>query len=108
MTPTVARVISALAMQDIRNLAVNQSSCLRVRWDSDAQIWRDLLVAVATDNEAALDEVRLHAKLLFCGSNRVGWQVLNRRSRPPTTGTASELGELRIGSWQTIFALDTP
>jgi hypothetical protein len=72
MTPTVARVISALAMQDIRNLAINQSNCLRVRWDSDAQIWRDLLVAVATDDEAALHEVRLHAKLLFCG-DLIAW-----------------------------------
>lgn len=72
MTQTVARVISSLAMQDIRALATNQSSSLRVRWDSDAQIWRDLLVAVATDNEEALHEVRLHAKLLFCG-DLIAW-----------------------------------
>lgn len=72
MTPTVARVISSLAMQDIRTLAINQSNCLRVRWDSDAQIWRDLLLAVATDNEVALEEVRLHAKLLFCG-DLIAW-----------------------------------
>ena len=72
MTQTVARAISSLAMQDIRTLAINQSNSLRVRWDSDAQIWRDLLVAVATDDEAALDEVRLHAELLFCG-DLIAW-----------------------------------
>ncbi len=72
MTQTVARAISSLAMQHIRTLAIHQSNSLRVRWDSDAQIWRDLLVAVATDNQAALDEVRLHAKLLFCG-DLIAW-----------------------------------
>lgn len=72
MTQTVARVISSLPMQEIRTLAHDQSSFLRVRWDNDAQIWRDLLVAVATNNEAALAEVRLHAKLLFCG-DLIAW-----------------------------------
>jgi hypothetical protein len=51
MTQTVARVISSLAMQDIRTLPTHQSSSLRVRWDSDARVWRDLLIAVTTDNE---------------------------------------------------------
>lgn len=72
MSQTVARVISSLAMQDIRTLAASQSSSLRVRWDNDARIWRDLLVAVATDNEPALEEVRLQAKLLFCG-DLIAW-----------------------------------
>lgn len=72
MTQTVARVISTLAMQDIRTLAIDQPDSLRVRWDGDARLWRDLLIAVATDNEAALQEVRLHATLLFCG-DLVAW-----------------------------------
>ena len=72
MTQSVARHISSLAMQDIRTIAANHSSSLRIRWDDDARIWRDLLVAVATDDEAALDEVRLHAKLLFCG-DLIAW-----------------------------------
>ncbi len=72
MTQSVARHISSLAMQDIRTIAANHSTSLRIRWGNDAGIWRDLLVAVATDDEAALDEVRLHAKLLFCG-DLIAW-----------------------------------
>jgi hypothetical protein len=54
-------------MQDIRTVAIERSNALRVRWDDNAQLWRELLVAVATDDEQALDDLRLHAKLLFCG-----------------------------------------
>lgn len=67
MSKPVAGIVSSLPMQDIRTLAAERSEALRVRWDEDSQLWRDLLVAVATDDEAALEEVRLHAKLLFCG-----------------------------------------
>lgn len=67
MTQPVARLISSLAMQEIRTVAIERSNSLRVRWDDNAQLWRDLLVAVATDDEGALDDLRLHAKLLFCG-----------------------------------------
>jgi hypothetical protein len=67
MTQPVAHLISSLAMQDIRTIAIERSNFLRFRWDDNAQLWRELLVAVTTDNEEALDELRLHAKLLFCG-----------------------------------------
>ena len=66
-------------------VAANLNS-LRLRWDGDAQTWRDLFVAVVTDDEAALDEVRLHAKLLFCGDLTAwGWRVLSPWN-PQTTG----------------------
>jgi hypothetical protein len=67
MTQPVARLVSSLAMQEIRTVAIERSNFLRVRWDDNAQLWRDLLVAVATDDEIALEELRLQAKLLFCG-----------------------------------------
>lgn len=67
MTQPVAHLISSLAMQDIRTVAIERSHFLSVRWDDNAQLWRELLVAVATDDEEALEELRLHAKLLFCG-----------------------------------------
>jgi hypothetical protein len=67
MTQPVARLISCLSMQEIRTVAIERSNFLRVRWDDNAQLWRELLVAVATDDEGALDDLRLHAKLLFCG-----------------------------------------
>lgn len=67
MTQPVAHLISSLAMQDIRTVAIERSNCLRFRWDDNAQLWRELLVAVTTDNEEALEELRLHTKLLFCG-----------------------------------------
>ena len=67
MTQPVARLVSLLAMQEIRALAVDRSTPLRVRWENNAQLWRELLLAAATEDEEALEEVRLHAKLLFCG-----------------------------------------
>jgi hypothetical protein len=72
MTQPVARLVSSLAMQEIRTVAIERSTSLRVRWDDNAQLWRDLLVAVATDDERALEELRLHAKLLFCG-DLISW-----------------------------------
>jgi hypothetical protein len=67
MPQPVARLISSLAMQEIRTVAIERSNFLTVRWEENAQLWRELLVAVATDDERALEELRLHAKLLFCG-----------------------------------------
>jgi hypothetical protein len=67
MTQPVARLVSSLAMQEIRALAIDRSTPLRVRWENNAQLWRELLLAAATEDEEALEEVRLHAKLLFCG-----------------------------------------
>jgi hypothetical protein len=72
MTQPVSRLISSLAMQEIRTIALEQSHFLRVRWDDNAQLWRELLVAVATDDERALDDLRLHATLLFCG-DLISW-----------------------------------
>lgn len=67
MTHPVARIIGALAMREIRTLAADQASCLRVRWSRDVLFWRELLERARGEDPAALEESRLHAKLLFCG-----------------------------------------
>ncbi len=67
MTQPVAHLVSLLAMQEIRTLAVEGSTSLRVRWENNAELWRELLLAAAAEDEQALEEVRLHTKLLFCG-----------------------------------------
>jgi hypothetical protein len=67
MSQPVARFISSRSMQDIRTLAIERSKYLRVRWDDNAQLWRDFLVAIAAEDDRTLEELRLYAKLLFCG-----------------------------------------
>ncbi len=67
MTPSVAGRIATLAMQQIRTLAVESTPFLRIRWNDDAQFWRELLIAAREADEEALAVLRHHAKLLFCG-----------------------------------------
>lgn len=67
MTPSVASRIAALAMQQIRTLAVESTPFLRIRWDDDSRFWRELLIAAREADEEALGVLRHHAKLLFCG-----------------------------------------
>jgi hypothetical protein len=44
-TADVARVIVLLTLSQIRAIASANSTEVRVRWDSDLELWRDLLVA---------------------------------------------------------------
>jgi hypothetical protein len=67
MTPSVARRIAAQTMQQVRTIAAESTSFLRIRWNDDSQFWRELLIAAREANAEALGALRHHAKLLFCG-----------------------------------------
>ena len=65
MTTSVASLIASLSMSQIRAIASANTSELKVRWDSDPELWRDLLLACRTGDEQPLAAVRRQAKLLF-------------------------------------------
>jgi hypothetical protein len=67
MTRPVARIIATLAMREISALAQEQTSCLRIRWSENTLFWRELLDSARGEDAVALEDARLHAKLLFCG-----------------------------------------
>jgi hypothetical protein len=67
MTSQVADLMASLTLAQVRAIAAGNSRELRVRWDQDPQFWRGMLLAVLTGDEQALGELRLQAKLLFCG-----------------------------------------
>jgi hypothetical protein len=65
MTAGVAGIIASLSLSQIRAIASANTSELKVRWDSDPELWRDLLVAARAGDEQPLAAVRRQAKLLF-------------------------------------------
>lgn len=67
MPPPVADCIAALTMQQVRTLALESTACLRLRWDNEPRLWRELLIAAREADEPALEALRREAKLHFCG-----------------------------------------
>ena len=67
MTSPVASLVASLTLQQVRAIAVGHARELRVRWERDAEFWRDLLVACRAGDEAAMAAARRQGKLLFCG-----------------------------------------
>ena len=65
MTTDVANLIASLTLTQIRAIASVNVSELKVRWDSDPELWRDLLIACRAGDEQSLTAVRRQAKLLF-------------------------------------------
>jgi hypothetical protein len=67
MSPGVAHVIASLSPQQLTQIAHSYSSELRLRWQDNADFWSQLLRAARNGDQDALEEIRLHAKLLLCG-----------------------------------------
>ena len=67
MTSTVASLIASLSLTQVRAIAVGNTSELRVRWENDPELWRDLLIASRSGDAEGLAAIRRQAKLLFCG-----------------------------------------
>jgi hypothetical protein len=65
MTADVAGLIASLYLSQIRAIASANTSELKVRWDNDPELWRDLLIAARAGDEQPLAAVRRQAKLLF-------------------------------------------
>jgi hypothetical protein len=67
MSPGVAESIAVVTPQQLAGISGLHSRALRLRWDSEPDVWRELLRAATSDDQEALAEVHHHAKLLFCG-----------------------------------------
>jgi hypothetical protein len=67
MTSEVASIIASFTLPQVRTIAIGNTPQVRLRWDSDAEFWGDLLVACRASDERAIDALRRQAKLLFCG-----------------------------------------
>lgn len=67
MTSPVASLVASLTLQQVRTIAAGHARELRVRWERDAEFWRDLLIACRGGDEGAMAAARRQGKLLFCG-----------------------------------------
>jgi hypothetical protein len=67
MSPAVADIIAALLPQQLADISGHYSSELHLRWQGSAQFWSQLLRTASSGDSEALEEIRLHAKLRFCG-----------------------------------------
>ena len=67
MLPAVAESIAALTPQQLATISGQYSGALRLRWHDYPDFWTHLLGAARGDDQEALAEIHLHAKLLLCG-----------------------------------------
>ena len=67
MSSAVPARVASLTLPQVRAIALGHAAELRVRWDNDPELWRDLLVASRAGDSESLQAVRRQAKLLFCG-----------------------------------------
>lgn len=67
MAPAVSRVIAEFGPQDVERIAARYRSHLRPRWHDFPTYWNNLLIASRDDDEAALEECRLHGVLMIGG-----------------------------------------
>jgi hypothetical protein len=67
MVPRVVQIVRDLTPQQLDAVAGLHSGALRLRWQEDLEFWTKLLTAARDDDEAALADMHLHAKLLLSG-----------------------------------------
>jgi hypothetical protein len=67
MSPGVAKAMVAMTPQQLSVISSRHSRELRLRWQSQPDLWREVLRTAASTDDDALEEIYLHAKLLLCG-----------------------------------------
>ena len=67
MRPTVAAIIGELTPGQVRDIASRESRIIHVRWQQDGRFWRELLLAAEAQDDEAIAELHLHAKLQLLG-----------------------------------------
>jgi hypothetical protein len=67
MSPAVAVIIGELMPGQVRDIASRKGASLRMRWQDDSRFWRELLLAVGAQDNEAIAELHLHAKLQLLG-----------------------------------------
>ncbi len=67
MSTGVVGLMAALTPQQLAVISARHWGVLRLRWHDQPDFWTRLLVAARDDDEEALSEIHLHAKLLLSG-----------------------------------------
>jgi hypothetical protein len=82
MSTGVVGLMAALTPQQLAVISARHWGVLRLRWHDQPDFWARLLVAARDDDEEALSEIHLHAKLLLSGEllARSTWLGFRRKS----------------------------
>ncbi len=67
MLPRVAEVVAGLMPSEVRYIAARSQGEIRVRWASNCNFWRALLLAATAADQETLAELQLQAKLSVLG-----------------------------------------
>jgi len=67
MSPDVSAIVAALSAHELRDIAARNGSEIEPRWRDSPHWWGALLAAAIGDDQLALADIHLHAKLLLCG-----------------------------------------
>jgi hypothetical protein len=67
VVPGVAELIAAMTPHQLDTLSQQHCGALSLRWQGNAALWTRLLKAARDDDEEALADIHLHAKLLLSG-----------------------------------------
>ncbi|GFE87287.1 hypothetical protein GCM10011488_22410 [Steroidobacter agaridevorans] len=68
MAPAVSRIIADYGPQDVERIAARYRAHLLPRWHDFPAYWNNLLMAARDNDEAALEESRLHGVLMIGGA----------------------------------------
>ncbi len=67
MVPSVVEIFRGLTPHELDAISGLRGGTLRLRWQDDRPFWTRLLGAARDDDEEALADIHLHAKLLLSG-----------------------------------------
>jgi len=86
MPESSAALIGHYTLRQIQTLAENHLEWLRPRWPAQVQVWRELLLAAASGDVAALERARLRGLTLLAAEARLAaaaWAPRASRSNTP-------------------------
>ena len=67
MSPEVVGIVAGLTAHELRDIASQNAGEIEPRWRASPHWWGALLAAAISDNQVALADIHLQAKLLLCG-----------------------------------------
>ena len=67
MSPDVSAIVAGLSAHELRDIAAQNAGEIEPRWRDSPHWWGALLAAAISDNQLALADIHLQAKLLLCG-----------------------------------------
>jgi len=67
MSPDVSAIVAGLSAHELRDIAAQNAGEIEPRWRDSPHWWGALLAAAISDDQLALADIHLQAKLLLCG-----------------------------------------